>query len=85
VRTACGKSAVTRWLSRLLSVAAARTARRDPGGSSRSRGRRNALPSGGIVDIDKPVVRARYEFSEWSEPELSSLIDAFLQERRLGA
>jgi len=38
-----------------------------------------------LIDIDKPVVRARYEFSERGEPELSSLIDAFLRERALGA
>ncbi len=38
-----------------------------------------------LIDIDKPVVRARYEFAEWGEPELASLIDAFLQERGLGA
>ena len=32
-----------------------------------------------LIDIDKPVIRARYEFAEPGEPQLSSLIDTFLR------
>jgi predicted GTPase len=31
-----------------------------------------------LIAIDKPVVRARYEFAEAGEPKLEGLIDAFL-------
>jgi hypothetical protein len=31
--------------------------------------------------IDKPVVRARYEFAEVGEPRLSALIEGFLIHR----
>jgi predicted GTPase len=31
-----------------------------------------------LVRIDKPIVRARYEFAETGEPSLSSIVDAFL-------
>jgi predicted GTPase len=31
-----------------------------------------------LIDIRKPVVRARYEYSETGEPSLASLIDSFL-------
>lgn len=33
------------------------------------------------MDINKPVIRARYEFAELGEPRLSTLIDRFLTER----
>ena len=33
---------------------------------------------GALIAIDKPVVRARYEFAEAGEPRLGSLIEAFL-------
>jgi predicted GTPase len=36
-----------------------------------------------LIAIDKPVVRARYEFAEIGTPRLSTLVDAFLHERRL--
>mgnify|MGYP001825557026 FL=1 len=36
-----------------------------------------------LIALNKPVVRARYEFAEAGAPELSSLIDTFLQERGL--
>jgi predicted GTPase len=38
-----------------------------------------------LIDIDKPVVRARYEFAEVGEPSLGSLVEAFLQQRGLGS
>ena len=31
-----------------------------------------------LLDLDKPVVRARYEFAELDEPRLSSIIDIFV-------
>jgi predicted GTPase len=34
-----------------------------------------------ILKLDKPVVRARYEFAEAGEPCLSRLIEAFLHRR----
>lgn len=34
-----------------------------------------------LIEIDKPIVRARYEFAEAGEPGLGSLVDAFLKER----
>lgn len=39
---------------------------------------------GALMEIDKPVVRARYEFAEVGEPGLGSLIDAFLKKKKLG-
>ena len=37
-----------------------------------------------LIDINKPVVRARYEFAEVGEPRLGALVEAFLKERGLG-
>jgi predicted GTPase len=34
-----------------------------------------------LIEIDKPVVRARYEFAEAGEPGLGSLVECFLNER----
>ena len=34
-----------------------------------------------ILELDKPVVRARYEFAEVGEPSLSRLIEDFLHRR----
>lgn len=39
----------------------------------------------GLIEIEKPVIRARYEFAEASDPGLGTLIDAFLTERHLGS
>jgi len=36
-----------------------------------------------LIRIDKPVVRARYEFAEAGEPGLGSLVDRFLRERQV--
>jgi predicted GTPase len=36
-----------------------------------------------LIEIDKPVVRASYEFAEMGEPSLSGLIDRFLQDKKL--
>jgi predicted GTPase len=33
---------------------------------------------GRLLRIDKPVVRARYEFAERGEPRLSTVVDAFI-------
>ena len=42
-----------------------------------------------LVAIDKPVVRARYEFADAGEPTLGALVDSLLDRRegadRLGA
>jgi predicted GTPase len=38
-----------------------------------------------LIRLDKPVVRARYEFGEVGEPRLSTLIDNFLWERRVSS
>lgn len=38
---------------------------------------------GALIDINKPVVRARYEFAEDGEPGLGSLIETFLQEMKM--
>ncbi|MGB5536410.1 MAG: GTPase, partial [Thiogranum sp.] len=35
-----------------------------------------------LIEINKPVVRARYEFSEAGEPALGSLVERFLSEQR---
>jgi predicted GTPase len=34
-----------------------------------------------LIDIDKPVVRVRYEFAEVGEPGLGSLVEAFLRNK----
>ena len=34
-----------------------------------------------LIDIDKPVVRARYEYAELDEPGLGALVDAFLDRK----
>ena len=39
---------------------------------------------GALIDIDKPVVRAAYEFAEAGEPGLGSLVDAFLKKTKPG-
>ncbi len=36
-----------------------------------------------LIDINKPIVRARYEFAEVGEPGLGSLVETFLVERGL--
>lgn len=36
-----------------------------------------------LIDIDKPVVRARYEFAEYGTPGLGALVDGFLHHRGL--
>ena len=33
---------------------------------------------GALIEIDKPVIRARYEFAEVGEPGLSTLVEEFL-------
>jgi len=38
---------------------------------------------GALLQLDKPVVRARYEFAEAGAPGLGTLVDAFLRDRRL--
>jgi predicted GTPase len=38
-----------------------------------------------LMRLNKPVVRARYEFAEVEEPRLSELIEAFLRSRGIGA
>jgi predicted GTPase len=40
---------------------------------------------GRLMRLDKPVVRARYEFAEVGEPLLSALIEDFLRSRGIGA
>ena len=35
-----------------------------------------------LIDIDKPVVRVRYEFAELGLPKLSDLVQAFLEQRK---
>ena len=37
-----------------------------------------------LIDIDKPIVRARYEFEESGTPGLGSLIERFLKEKKPG-
>jgi predicted GTPase len=34
-----------------------------------------------LINIEKPVIRARYEFAEVGEPKLSGLIEAFLRDQ----
>ena len=36
-----------------------------------------------LMRLDKPVMRARYEFAEVGEPRLSALIEDFLRRRGL--
>jgi len=36
-----------------------------------------------LIRIDKPILRARYEFAEVGEPSLESLVDLFLERRGL--
>ncbi len=36
---------------------------------------------GSLIDIDRPVVRVRYEFAELGLPKLSRLVQAFLEKR----
>ncbi len=38
---------------------------------------------GALIDIDKPVIRARYEFAEAGEPGLASLVEDFLKINKL--
>jgi len=38
-----------------------------------------------LIDINKPMVRARYEFAELGEPGLGSLVETFLERRGLGS
>ncbi len=38
-----------------------------------------------LMKLNKPVIRARYEFAEAGGPTLASHIDAFLQQRKLAA
>jgi len=38
---------------------------------------------GALIEINKPVVRASYEFAEIGKPLLSGLVEAFLQEQNL--
>ena len=38
---------------------------------------------GALIDINKPVVRARYEFTEAGDPGLGKLVERFLAERGL--
>ena len=37
-----------------------------------------------LIEINKPIIRARYEFAEAGEPGLGSLIETFLKERDPG-
>ena len=39
---------------------------------------------GALIDIDKPVVRAYYEFAEVGDPGLGSLVEYFLQQQKPG-
>jgi predicted GTPase len=32
--------------------------------------------------VDKPIVRARYEYADAGEPTLGALVDAFVEEHR---
>lgn len=36
-----------------------------------------------LIEINKPIVRARYEFSEIGEPRLGALVEAFLKQKNL--
>ena len=38
---------------------------------------------GALIEINKPIVRARYEFAEAGKPGLGSLIEEFLEESKL--
>jgi predicted GTPase len=37
---------------------------------------------GALIEIDKPVIRARYEFAEVGEPSLTSLVEEFLKKNK---
>ncbi len=37
---------------------------------------------GALIEIDKPVIRARYEFAEVGEPGLASLVEEFLKKNK---
>jgi predicted GTPase len=39
---------------------------------------------GHLMQLNKPVVRARYEYADVGEPRLGQLLAAFLRERGLG-
>ena len=36
-----------------------------------------------ILELDKPVVRARYDYEDIDEPGLAGIVDRFLEERGL--
>jgi predicted GTPase len=38
-----------------------------------------------LIEINKPVVRVRYEFAEVGETKLSALVEKFLTARGLGS
>lgn len=38
---------------------------------------------GALIEINKPIVRARYEFAEAGKPGLGNLVEEFLKERKL--
>ena len=38
-----------------------------------------------LLDIDKPIVRASYEFAETGEPTLSAIVDAFVEKEPMPA
>ncbi|OOZ40545.1 cyclic 2,3-diphosphoglycerate synthase [Solemya elarraichensis gill symbiont] len=38
---------------------------------------------GALIEIDKPVIRVRYEFAEVGEPGLASLVEEFLKKNKL--
>jgi predicted GTPase len=38
---------------------------------------------GALIEINKPVIRARYEFAEVGEPGLASLVEEFLKKNKL--
>jgi predicted GTPase len=38
---------------------------------------------GALIEIDKPVIRVRYEFAEVGEPGLASLVEKFLKKNKL--
>jgi predicted GTPase len=42
------------------------------------------LDLGALIALEKPVVRARYEFEDAGEPTLGSIVDAFLARRTEG-
>ena len=36
-----------------------------------------------LIDINKPVIRARYDFAEVGKPGLGGLVESFLKEKNL--